>query len=138
MSALTKFQNFVQSLGRGGVNLNADTLKIGLSNTAPNASTNAVWTDITEISAGNGYTAGGAAIGSTAYSQSSGTGKLTGSDVSWTASGGSIGPFRYIVLYDSTTSVLVGYLDTGGATTITNGNQFNVHFDAVNGILQIA
>jgi hypothetical protein len=134
----TKFQNFVQSLGRGGVNLNSDALKVALSNSAPNAGTATVIGDITEIAAGNGYTAGGNAVGSNAYSQTSGTGKLTGSDVSFVASGGSIGPFQYAVLYDSTSNVLIGYYDIGSATTITDGNQFNVHWDATNGILQIA
>lgn len=136
--AATKFQKFVGKLGIAGVNLNTDTLKVALSNSAPNASTGAVIGDITEITAANGYTAGGTAVGSNAYSQTSGTGKLTGNDVSFVASGGSIGPFQYAVLYDSTSNVLIGYQDIGSPTTITNGNQFNVHFDATNGILQIA
>ncbi|MGA0806708.1 MAG: hypothetical protein ACO3PV_09385, partial [Pseudohongiellaceae bacterium] len=73
-----------------------------LTNTAP-AATNAVKTDITEISAGNGYTAGGSTAAVTSSAQTSGTYKLVlGDPATWTASGGSIGPFQYAVLYNDT------------------------------------
>ena len=68
---LQKFNCFVQDMGDGVHNLNSNTLKVVLSDVPPVA-TNAVLTDLTEIAGGNGYTAGGAAIGSSAYSQTSG------------------------------------------------------------------
>jgi hypothetical protein len=142
MASMTKFYAFVQNIGRGVHNLNSDTLKIMLTNTAPVASTSAVKADITEISAGNGYTAGGTAVGSVAYSQTSGTGKLTGNDVVFTASGGAIGPFRYAVLYDDTPSSplkpLIGYWDYGSSVTLNDGETFTVDLDQTNGILTIA
>jgi len=52
MATYNKFQDFVEQLGLGTHNLNTDTLKVMLTNTAPVA-TNTVKTDITEISAGN-------------------------------------------------------------------------------------
>lgn len=141
MTAFNKFQQFVEDVGVKVHNLNADTLKVLLTNTAPVA-TNEVKADLTEISAGNGYTAGGAAVGSNAYSHTSGTGKLTGNDVVFTASGGDIGPFRYAVLYNDTPSSpadpLIGWWDYGTNLTITNGNSFTVDFDPSSGILTIA
>jgi hypothetical protein len=126
-SAFNKFNCFVQDLGDKLHNLNSDTFKYLLTNTAPVA-TNAVLSDITEISAGNGYTAGGAAVPSTAFSQSSGLATFTGSDTIWTASGGSFGPFRYAVLYNSTASGknLVGWYDYGSADTTLSGETFKV------------
>src|SRR6478736_4800301 len=118
MASFNKFNSFVEALGRKVHNLNADTLKVMLTNSAPTAS-NAVKTDITDISAGNGYSAGGTASASNAYSQSSGTAKLTSGDVVFTASGGTIGPFRYAVLYNSTATngELIGWWDYGSNVT---------------------
>ena len=56
MASFNKFNPFVEALAEKVHNLGSDTLKVMLSNTAPSAS-NAVKADITEISAGNGYTA---------------------------------------------------------------------------------
>lgn len=132
MATAVKFNTFVQDVGRKVHNLNSDVLKIALTNTAPTASTNTVLTDITQISAGNGYTTGGATVASTAYSQTSGTASLTGTDVVFTASGGSIGPFRYAVLYNdtSTSDSLIQYWDYGSSITVTDGNTFTVDFGA--------
>jgi hypothetical protein len=141
MAAFNKFQNFVQDLGRGVHNLNSNALKILLTNTAPNA-TNTVKADLTEISAGNGYSAGGAALSGVSYSQSSGTGKLTGTDPVIAATGGSIGPFRYAVLYNDTPTSpadpLIGYWDYGSSITLLDGESLTVDLDGTNGILQVA
>ena len=58
MAAFNKFQALAEALPEKVHNLQSDTLRIMLSNTAP-AATNAVKADITEIAAGNGYAAGG-------------------------------------------------------------------------------
>lgn len=110
-----------------------------LTNTAP-VNTNTVKADITEISAGNGYTAGGTAASITSSSQSAGTYKLVLGDVVFTASGGSIGPFRYAVLYNDTATndELIGWWDYGSGVTLLTGETFTVDFDATNGVLTIA
>jgi len=122
--SFSKFQSFVQNLGRKVFNLNADTLKLALSNTAPNAATANQLSDITQISAANGYTSGGTTVAGTAYSQSGGTATLIGNAVTFTASGGSMGAFRYVVLYDDTATnkELIGYWDYGSSITLNSGD----------------
>lgn len=138
MASFVKFNTFVEALGRKVHNLNADTLKVVLTNTAPTPSTDDQLADITQISNGNGYTTGGSAAASNAYSQTSGTGKLTATDVVFTATG-SVGPFRYAVLYNDTAAgdELIGYWDYGSSITLANGETFTVDFDGTNGILQL-
>src|SRR6185437_331071 len=142
MASFNKFQIFVQNLANGVHNLGSDSLKIALTNTAPTA-TNTIFSNITEITAGNGYTAGGATVTVTTSTETSGTYSLIGSaaNPTWTASG-SVGPFRYVVLYDSTPTTplkpLIGYWDYGSNLTLSTGNTFTVAFDAVNGIIQIS
>lgn len=138
MAAFNKFDAFAGDLGLGKHNLNSDTLKIMLSNTLPVA-TNAVKTDITEISAGNGYSSGGLTLATTSYSQTGGVGKLSvTADPSFTASG-SVGPFRYWVLYNDTsaTKPLVGWVDRGASITISSGDIAGPDFDQSDGILTI-
>ncbi len=141
MATFAKFNSFVEHLAEKSHNLGSDTLKVMLTNTAPVA-TNTVLLDLTEISAGNGYTAGGTAATISASAQSSGTYKLTLADVVFTASGGSIGPFRYAVLYNDTPTSpadpLIGYWDYGSSVTLAAGETFTVDFSAASGVLTLA
>lgn len=141
MAVQTKFQTYVQALGRGLVDHNGAGLEmLTLSNTAPNAATNQTLADITQIANGNGFVTGGQAIGANAYSQTGGVGKLTGGNVTWTASGGSIGPFRYLVRYNTFggNNRVISYVDLGvGGVTIPAGVNFIAKWDAVNGIQTI-
>ena len=139
MATYVKYETFVEHLAEKVHNLGADTLKIALTNTAPNVATHTVLLDITEIGAGNGYSAGGTQATISSSAQTSGTYKLVLADVTFTASGGSIGPFRYVVLYNDTPTSpadpLISYWDYGTAITITNGNSFLTDFDATTGVL---
>lgn len=135
-----KFHSFVEALAEGRHNLSSDTLKLMLSNTAPAAS-NTVKTDIAEISAGNGYTAGGTSCTITSSSQTSGLYKLILADPPvWTASGGTVGPFRYIILYNDSnaTDELIGWWDYGGNVTLNIDETFTVDFDNTNGVVQLS
>lgn len=111
-----------------------------MTNTAPVA-TNAVKADLTEISAGSGYTAGGASVTLTSSSQSSGTYKYIASaaNPTWTASG-AMATFRYVVLYNSTAASgnLVGWWDNGSGVSLTSGQTFTVSLDGTNGVFQLA
>jgi len=141
MAAFNKYNVFVEDLAEKVHNLGADTLKVALTNTAPNAGTHATLTDITQITAGNGYTAGGNAASITSSAQTSGTYKLVlGDPTTFTATGGSIGPFRYAVLYNDTsvTDRLIGWWDYGTSLTLADGEAFTVDFDPTSGVLTIA
>lgn len=138
MATYNKFNSFVEILAEKGHNLGADTLKVALTNSAPVA-TNTVLADITQIANGNGYTTGGTSATISSSAQSSGTYKLVLADVVFTASG-SMGPFRYAVLYNDTATndELIAWWDYGSSITLASGETFTVDFDATNGVLQIA
>ena len=135
MAALTfnKFNSFAEATYEGVHDFSADSIKIMLTNVAPVA-TNTQKSDLTEIAAGNGYTAGGIALTITS-SQTTGTytAAITG-DTVWTASGGNIAQFRYAVAYndDATNDELVGWWDHGSAVDITAGNTYTLETDGVN------
>lgn len=138
MATFNKFYSFVEAQAEKVHNLGADTLKVMLTNTAP-VNTNSVKANLTEISAGNGYTAGGNAATQSSSAQTTGVYKLVLADpTAWTASGGSIGPFRYAVLYNDTATnkELIGYWDYGSAITLAAGEAFAVDFDGTTGVLQ--
>jgi hypothetical protein len=131
MASYNKFQDFSEQLANGAQNFASDTYKVALSNSAPVA-TNTALADITQISAGNGYTSGGTATTIT-LSETSGTTTVSGTQVVFTASGGSIGPFRYVVLYNDTTTTpvnkpLVAWWDYGSSITLADGETFTVKF----------
>lgn len=130
MASFVRYECFSETLAEKAHNLDTDVIKVALTNTAPNVATHATLADITEIGGGNGYTAGGADT-LNATSRSGAVTSITGTDVTWTASGGTIGPFRYAPIYNDTTSDnLIGYWDYGSAVTLQIGEQFVVDFGA--------
>lgn len=128
MATYNKFQDFSEQLVIGTHDLDGHTFKVMLTNSAPVA-TNTIKANLTEISAGNGYTAGGTAT-TIAVSETTGTTTVTGTQVVFTASGGSIGPFQYAVLYNDTSASdnLVAWWDYGSAVTLADGETFTVKF----------
>jgi hypothetical protein len=139
MASYNKFNSFVQDLATKVHNLNSDALKVMLTDVAPVA-TNTVKSNITEISAGNGYATGGQAATFVSGNDTSGTYKLILTAVNFVASGGSIAQFRYAVLYNSTAASgnLIGWWDYGAEVNLTNGNTFTVALDQTNGVFTLA
>lgn len=145
MAAFNKFHQFVQDVAAKVHNLatgSTDVFKVMLTNTAPVA-TNTIKANLTEITAGNGYTAGGNSAAFTSGAQTTGTFKLVLADpATWTASGGTIGPFQYATLYNDTPTSpadpLIGWWDYGSAITLQIGETFTVDMDATNGVLTLA
>ena len=139
MAAFNKFDSFVDALAEKTHILGSEVLKVMLTNSAPLA-TNTVKANITEITAGNGYTAGGNTATVSTSAQTSGTYKLVLADpATWTATGGSIGPLRYAVLYNdtATSKELIGWWDYGSSVTLATGETFTVDLDQVNGVLTL-
>jgi len=142
MASFNKFNCFVGDVAHALHDMKTGTAqvyKVYLTNTVP-VTTNTVYNTPADLSGANGYTAGGVTIGAVAGAQSAGVFKFAaGTQPSWTAAGGSIGPFQYAVLYNSTsaTQPLIGWWDYGGPITLTNGNTFTVATDLTNGILTL-
>lgn len=96
---------------------------------APGPDTN-ILTDLTEITAGNGYTAGGKTISgfdTLTEDDAVDEGRIQCADVVWTASGGSIPDsgdgIRYAVMLDSSGNVINAW-DFEADITISAGQQF--------------
>lgn len=121
MASFVKFHDFARAMANKEHDLENDTLAIYLTNATPSASGDAVKADLAEISTGNGYS-GPIDITNTEAS-TGGTTTITGSKVTITASGGSIGPFQAVVLCNLThaSAALIGYWDIGSAVTIVDG-----------------
>jgi len=136
MATLNKFQSFIKNVAEGKVNLATDQLKIALTNTAPVA-TNAVLGDLTEISYTNISSRN---VTTSSSTQTSGVYKLVVADLVLTASG-SVGPFRYVTVYDDTPTSpakpLIGWYDYGSSTSLNSGETFTTDFDQSNGLLTI-
>jgi hypothetical protein len=141
MATPNKFWAFSEHVAEGRHNLQSDSLKIYLSNTTPNAGTHAVKADLTEISAGNGYAAGGNVASGVTSVQASGTYKLVlQSPSTWFAAGGSIGPFQHAVLYNATSSgnPLICWWSYPSGITLADGETFTVVLSSASGVLTIA
>lgn len=130
MATYVKFQDFVEALALGQHNCNTDTFKVYLSNTTPSTLADADKTDLAEITNENGYTA--PVDIENAASESGGTLTVTAVSKTITASGGTVGPFRYVVVYNDThaTDGLICYWDYGSEVTLQAGESFTVQFGA--------
>jgi len=135
MAVFNKFDSFVEAVAEKVHNLGSDQLTIALTNTAPVAG-NSLLANITEITYTNLSTRN---LTTSASSQTSGLYKLVVSDITLTSTGGSTGPFRYVVVYNSTAAggPLVGYFDYGSSITLLSGESLTVDFDQSNGLLTI-
>lgn len=128
MPTPTVFNSFTEAVAEKKHDLGSDTLMVMLTNVAPVAA-NSVKADLTEIAAGNGYTAGGAAATVSSSAQSGGTYSLTLGAVTFTAAGGSMAEFRYVVLYNDTATndELVCWFDRGAGLTLADGQSYTIN-----------
>lgn len=139
-ASYNKIQDYTEQLNKAAHNWSSHTFKAMLTNSAPVA-TNTIAANLTEISAGNGYSAGGMTLDTVTLSETTGTAKVTIADEVLTASGGSIGPFRYVAIYNDTATspadALVCWYDYGSSITLASGESFTIDFDASNGLWQL-
>lgn len=140
MATFNKVNQFVEDVAHGVHDLATDQLVVALcaSANAPVA-TNAVLANLTQVA----YTNLSARNITTASStETSGTYKLTLTDLVLTASGGSVAPFRYVVIYNDTPTSpadpLIGWYDYGSDLTLADTETLTIDFDAANGVLTLA
>lgn len=135
MAAYNKFQDFVQQLCTAKHNFTAagDVCRAYLTDATPNAATHAVKADIAEIGSGNGYPSPATDMQND-MTEAAGTATTTAIDIVYTASGGSIGPFRYVVTYNDTQTSpadpLINWWDYGSELTLLTGESFTIDFGA--------
>lgn len=117
------------------INAGTDTWKIALSATINAADTTFV-AGTTDLATSGGYTAGGNTAAVSSASQAAGTFKLVlTSPTAWTASGGGF-TFRYVILYNFTNLIPVGYWDYGSSQAVASGETVTVTLDGTNGVFQ--
>jgi hypothetical protein len=135
MATFNKFDSFVKAMAEKVHNLGSDVIKMMLTNTSP-VRTNTVKANITEITAGNGYPAGGVQAVQTSSTQTTGIYKLVLNDTVITSTG-TIGPFQYVVLYNDTATnkELIGWFDYGAPITLQNTEPLTLRQDLINGVL---
>jgi len=136
MAVYNKFNQFTRDVLDGKHNFSSDVFKVMLTNTAPVA-TDTVKSDLVEIAPASGYDAGGPTVSITMASVG-GLTRVSGANLVITA-GAVIGPFQYVVFYNSTPALepLISWWDYGTAVSLLNTETFTISFDAVNGILDI-
>lgn len=132
MAAFNRFNIFSEDLAEQVHNLDTDLLKVYLSNTAPDAALDAVKADLAEITAENGYPAGGVDVQNATARVGAQT-TIDAVDVVITASGGTIGPFQYAVLYNDTPTgpvdPLIAWWDNGSPITLQDAESLTINFN---------
>ena len=144
MASFTKVNDFVVNLANA-MDLDGDTLKVALCNTDPASGTNVVNTgngvlaNVTEINYAN-LSSRQLQNVTSSDPNSNGTYVLSANDLVLTASGGSVAPFRYVVIYDDTVTSpadpIIGYYDYGSSLTLNDGDTFTIDI-GTNGILTL-
>lgn len=135
MATFTLFDEWKSTQGTTA-NHSTDTFKAYLSNATPTVATHTVKADLAVMSTN---LAAAEVTLTTAYSETAGGSGIwrfaANADPVWTASGGTTGSFRYVVIYDDTlispgTDPLVGYFDYGSSITLNDTETFTLNLDA--------
>ena len=136
MAASAKlYANFLHLLleNKLGGDILSQTIKVALctSSYTPNQATHDYFDDITnEVANGNGYTTGGATLGTKTCALASLVTTFDAADTSWTASTITA---RYAIIYyasgTASTSLLIGYVDFGADQVSSNGT-FQITWNA--------
>src|SRR4249920_906600 len=140
MVAFVKYHTFVDEMSKAGHNLQTAVFKVALTNTAPTPLTDTVWSTgvYPAPAAANGYTSGGNTPTVSSATTTSYVFKLVLADTVFTATAGGIGPFRYVILYNSSaTNKVVGYYDYASSITPADTETFTVDFDPSTGAIQM-
>lgn len=137
MASPVKFYCYPEDKFSGLHAFGTDTIKVALTNTLPDETVDELLADLTEIAATGGYAAGGYSLGVITVSRAGADSKVVIPDKTITASGGSVGPFRYYALQNSskTGGPLISFFDNGSSITLADGESILLDFDGTNGAI---
>jgi hypothetical protein len=134
MAVFHKPNGFTQNVMHKVHNFNSDQLVVALVSSAyPPSPSYDDLSDVTQID----YTyCSSRNITKISSGQSFGVYKLVLQDLVLTATSGSVGPFRYVYVYNDTSTgdMLVGYYDYSTDVTLQDGDRITIDFDGENGI----
>lgn len=134
---LSFYDQFMEYVGDGGIDLDDDTFKIELYNgTHAFDATDQQRSDISAnaLSTAFDYTNPGKDLISVAWTSSTSTQTWDAGDNTWTANGGDIGPAEHAVIYSDTstapfTDLLMCNIAFGQAETAGDGTDFKITFN---------
>lgn len=138
MAVFNKLNGFVEHLAEGVHNFQTHQLAVALSNVEPaseatpptGVTTNCILANVTEIDYTNLSSRDLTTVSS---SQTGGVYSLVLDDLVLSATG-TVGPFRYVYVYNDTPTSpvdpLIGYYDYGSELTLANGESLTVDFGA--------
>lgn len=127
MATWSKYELFVTAqFADAVIDWDTDTIKIALVSDTPTAATDNYFDDVTEVTAGGSYTAGGITLTCTDANASGTLTVSSATSVTWAQNASSPTNATYAVLYKSTgtasTSPLVAYLNLGQTVDLTAGS----------------
>lgn len=134
MASFNFFRQFKEDLAKGVHNFTSDatsTVTIAFCNAtnAPDAAADGVLADLTTVS--TTYSSS-RVLSNVSATETGGTVSLNADDIVITATGGSLGPLRYIVLYNddptSPADPLIGWFDYGSEITLSDTQQLTIDF----------
>src|SRR5215831_3337097 len=128
MATFVKYNSFIDQIAQGGHNLKTDTLKCALTNATPNAATDTTMSYAPPSNV-DGYPSGGNTLVVSSATTTAGVFRLVVNDSVFTAATNGIGPFRYVVLYNSSRGgTLIGFYDYASSVSLNNTDTFTVDF----------
>lgn len=129
MATYNKFNIFVEDMAEGVHDLDTDQIVVALTTGAPSA-TNAVLADLTEIAYTNLSTRNLTLASS--GQDPAGTYKLDFTDLTLSASGGSVAAFQYVTFYNDGTTAKVNplmcWFNYGSSLTLADGESLVLQF----------
>ena len=135
MAAYVKIADWVEYESKD-VDIASDQFAVALTNTAPGAEGtpptgdgDGVIANITQVNYANCSSRN---LTTASHAQAGGTLTLDMNNLTLTASGGTVGPFRYVYVFDDTVAgdPLVGYFDYGSSITLADGETLDININA--------
>lgn len=139
MASMVKFNQFVEDLVKGVHDLSSDTILLAFCTeaNAPEAA-DSVLADLTTVATTN---LADATLTVSSADQTDGTVAVIVADKTLAASGGTFGPFRYIVVYNDTPTSpadpLIGFYDVGFDITLLDTEEQPLDFNDTLGMFTI-